>query len=218
MLSKFVCDHNPPAPGNIPAHATAEAVEANKVRLAAEDSIRHAYTSTFTTSDNAEDRLGLPELSRENAEIACRQLIDAKGNWREVQKFIAEAYEEGKVETALPMLATLTRKDLRDTKSDVLEDALESVDFSAEDYPDAELFYKYVLCPRVAGEFIQPYRRQIREVLTQIAPDMTDAEKTASVINWAKENLEIADSLNSKASAGDSLRRSQPQEDRQAFP
>lgn len=51
---------------------------------------------------------------------------------------------------------------------------------------------------RVAGEFIQPYRRQIREVLTQIAPDMTDAEKTASVINWAKENLEIADSLNSK--------------------
>ena len=34
--------------------------------------------------------------------------------------------------------------------------------------------------------------------MTQIAPDMTDAEKTASVINWAKENLEIADSLNSK--------------------
>lgn len=195
---EIVCDINPPAPGNIPAHATAEAVEANKVRLAAEDSIRHAYTSTFTTSDNAEERLGLPELSKENADKACRQLIDAKGNWREVQKFIAEAYEDGKVETALPMLATLTRKDLRDTKSDVLKDALESVDFSAEDYPDAELFYKYVLCPRVAGEFIQPYRRQIREVLTQIAPDMTDAEKTASVINWAKENLEIADSLNSK--------------------
>lgn len=62
---EIVCDINPPAPGNIPAHATAEAVEANKVRLAAEDSIRHAYTSTFTTSDNAGERLGLPELSQE---------------------------------------------------------------------------------------------------------------------------------------------------------
>lgn len=82
-------DINPPAPGRIPAEASEEDIAANKLRLAQEDSIRLAYVATFTTEANASDRLGMPGLSAEDSEAACRQLIDARGNWRDVREFIS---------------------------------------------------------------------------------------------------------------------------------
>ena len=202
-------DLNPPAPGRIPAEASEEAVEANRRRLAHEDSLRLAYTATFTTMANAAARLGLTGLSPETEDEACRQMVDSKGNWREIGKFISGAAGIGKTEDAIEMLKTLSRKDLRDTKCDVLMDALTSSAAYAEGRMDKDSWYRYVLCPRINGEFIQPYRKDIRKALApyllysnETPREITsaaDEEKLAGeIIRWSRDSIALADSLNTR--------------------
>lgn len=203
-------DINPPAPGRIPAEASEEDIAANKLRLAQEDSIRLAYVATFTTEANASERLGMPGLSAEDAEAACRQLIDARGNWRDVREFIFKANDAGKLKDALEMLKTLSRKDLRDTKCDVLMDALTTAaPRNAVSSRGENVYYNYVLCPRISGEFIQPYHQDIRKALASYLiysngtprdiASKADAEKLAGeIIRWTRDSVALADSLNSR--------------------
>lgn len=193
-------DMNPPANGRIPAEASEEAIAANKVRLAREDSLRHAYTATFTTRDNAEERLGMAGLP----EDAYKQLTDAKGNWRDIRNFIVKANENDRLHDGLEMLKTLSRKDLRDTKCEVLWDALTTAAkpniLSTKD----EIYFNYVLCPRINGEFLQPFHTEIHEALspyinTREINDEDDARALVNeIITWARDSIAIADSLNTR--------------------
>lgn len=201
----FDVDINPPANGKIPSYASDEAIESNKSRLEQENAIRTAYTATFTTESNAGERLGISGLTSNQEKEACRQLIDAKGNWKDIREFLSSSAKNCKTDEALAMLKTLSRKDLRDTKCSVLEDALNTAAQVSDLCPDAETYYDYVLCPRIYGEFIQPYHRMIREALDQsLSPDIvsgkeTHAEKIAKeIISWSAQNISIADSLNSR--------------------
>ncbi len=157
---EMVEDITPPAEGEIPAHVSEEAAALNKVRLAREDSIRMAYTATFMTEDPT-DSAYEPEVRR--------LLVAAKGNHSEVKEFIYGVPEADRAR-AVAMLRSLSQKDLRDTPCEVLSDALSST-------PAAELtdeYVRYVLCPRIASEFLRPYRTAIREAL---APETGDARQ-----------------------------------------
>ena len=182
---EMVEDITPPAEGEIPAHVSEEAAALNKVRLAREDSIRMAYTATFMTEDPT-DSAYEPEVRR--------LLVAAKGNHSEVKEFIYGVPEADRAR-AVAMLRSLSQKDLRDTPCEVLSDALSST-------PAAELtdeYVRYVLCPRIASEFLRPYRTAIREAL---APEVGDAPTAADLIKWTRDNIDSADEYNPRRLQG----------------
>ncbi len=177
-IFEFEEDMTPPVPGDIPVNLTDEAVAQNKERLAAEDAIRLAYKATFMTAEKC-------------AEYTPREqdlLVGAMGNWRDVKAFI-DSKSGAERERAVAMLGAISRKDLHDTSLAVLEDALTSV-------APAELtadYVRYILNPRIESEFLQPYRKQIREVLV---PAIGENPSAADIIGWVKENISLADEYN----------------------
>lgn len=123
----------PVAKDNKPV-VSAEAIRANRERLAREDSIRGAYMKQAFCQDAEPDS---PE------ELA-------RANWRTIKAFkdnpAFKKYQR-------LLLASLSDKDYRDVTLDVLEDAaLHTIDF------DDGLWRPYVYCPRVANERLTPCR------------------------------------------------------------
>ena len=170
-------DLTPPAAGRISVEVPEEAIAANRERLAREDSIRMAYTSTFMTAERCE-----------GCDAATRDLLTAaRGNWRDVKAFLEGAGDDR--DRAVAMLSAVSRKDLRDTPLDVLRDALESTPAAAL----TDEYVRYVLSPRVADEFLRPYRREIRAVL---GPDLGMSPAAADIIAWTRDNILPADGYN----------------------
>ena len=164
-------DVTPPVPGKIPYEVDEAAVAQNKVRLAYEDSVRHAYMAGFADATKAKAALD----NADDEQVA--DVVAARGNWENVVKFFNGTDRK---DEAKKMLNSLSRKDLRDTPTYVLNDALQT---SASDED-------YVLDPRISNEFLQPYHTAIREA---IGEETMSAEQ---VISWVRENIEIADDLN----------------------
>lgn len=177
-LFTFEEDMTPPVPGDIPVNLTDEQVAANKQRLANEDAIRLAYTSTFMTD----------EKCAEYEQRERKLLVEAMGNWRDVKAFIDSKSGQER-ERAVAMLEAMAAKDLHDTKLAVLEDALSSTAVAAlsADYVN------YVLNPRIEFEFLQPYRKQIREVL---ASALGEQPAASAIVAWVKDNIEVVDEYN----------------------
>ncbi|MBR4882787.1 MAG: transglutaminase domain-containing protein, partial [Bacteroidales bacterium] len=149
---------NPPAEGRIPVEVTQEQIERNKVRLAYEDSTRTAYTSTFYKDGAADDRI-------------AQLLYDAKGNWREIEKFISGV----RLDDAIAMLQSVSKKDLRDTPAEIFSAHLlntpdyESVlakwnaaGYNTKGEMDRDFYAQYLLNPRIAGEYLSAYRDELR--------------------------------------------------------
>ena len=102
---------------------------------------------------------------REKAEETARmyplfqnEILDflqkARGNRQEVERFLLDG---GPSEQKVRMLETLSEKDLADLNADTLNEHLRYAEpFERE--TDAELFRRYVLCPRIENEQLVPYR------------------------------------------------------------
>lgn len=174
----FEEDITPPVQGDLPVNLTDEQVAANKVRLSEEDAIRMAYTSTFMTAEKCKEY-----TPREQA-----LLIEAMGNWRDVKAFI-DSKSGAERDRALAMLEALAPKDLHDTSLAVLEDALQSV----EPAPLTEEYVQYILNPRIDFEFLQPYRKAIRQTL---GAEIGHAPSAAQIIEWVKANIKTTDEYN----------------------
>ena len=177
-IFEFEEDMTPPVPGDLPVNLTDEAIAANKERLAAEDAIRLGYKATFMTPEKC-------------AGYSAREqdlIVGAMGNWRDVKAFI-DSKSGAERERAVALLGAISRKDLHDTSLAVLEDALTTV-------TPAELtseYVRYILNPRIVSEFLQPYRKQIREVLT---PAIGENPSATDIAAWVKENISPADEYN----------------------
>ena len=169
-------DITPPPPGLIAGGASDEAVARNAVRLALEDSLRVAYTATFPSFEDALELLSVPDSLSERA---ARQLADSRGNWRTVKAFV-----ERHGYPAVCLIEVLSRKDVRDTPLDVLEDAIEGYVGSFSD-EEAE----YVLNPRIANEFIRPYRKEIKAAIGR-------DPGAEGIICWCSSNISLEDKLN----------------------
>lgn len=102
---------------------------------------------------------------REKAEETARmyplfqnEILDflqkAGGNRQEMERFLLDGEPS---EQKVRMLETLSEKDLADLNADTLNEHLRYAEpFERE--TDAELFRRYVLCPRIENEQLVPYR------------------------------------------------------------
>lgn len=140
----------PPASASLP-RATPDQAQDNRRRLAAEDSIRNAYTATFATSDQAgrlAKKLGLPAKDVEKA------LVESRGNHAMLAAWL-DSVPRAERRRALDLLLGISEKDRRDVSRAVLDDNLRNT--PARTAPlDADLYNKYVLNPRVENEGLTP--------------------------------------------------------------
>ena len=178
-IFSFTEDVTPPLQGDLPVKLTEEQIAKNKVRLAHEDSIRLTYVATFATKKSLDGY-----TPREQ-----RLIVGARGNWQAIKSFI-DSTEGEERQRALALLENISAKDLHDTRLDILNDILRSTHKAELD----AIYCRYILSPRIAQEFLQPYRTQIRETLsTEIG---TTDPSALHIIAWCVENISLCDEYN----------------------
>lgn len=187
-IGAVALDVIPPVDGSIPAEVTPEQKEKNAERLLEEDAIRNKYVATFYTEEKAEalaKELGIDPLKTTDF------LIGSRGNWMEIEKFLRNAPAD-KRPVAMALLDVISAKDLRDTPASVLADHLNNTPVV-----EADFFNSYILSPRVANEFLTPYRSFFR---ANIDPALAKqaVEDPMALVDWVKNNIKIKNELNSQ--------------------
>ena len=157
-----------PPPENVRMpEVTPEQRAENDRRFAYEDSLRHAYEATFPTHEEA---LAFTKEHGYGHHMA-HAIENARGNWRTIEAFLAQADDHERVES---LLGTLSRKDFHDI---TLENLLDS-------YNDREA----VLGPRVENEFLSPYKAFFRTV-----EQLDNLKGPQDVVTWIRSNITVLD-------------------------
>lgn len=187
-VETIALDIVPPVDGSIPAEVTPEQKEANAKRLLEEDAIRNKYVATFYTEEKAEalaKELGIDPMKTEDF------MIGSRGNWMEIEKFLRETPAEKRAQ-AMALLDVVSAKDLRDTPASVLADHLNNTPAV-----QSEWFNEYIMNPRVANEFLTPYKSFFA---ANIEPSLAKQaiENPQALVDWVKNNVSINDALNAQ--------------------
>lgn len=187
-VETIALDIIPPVDGSIPAEVTPEQKEANAKRLLEEDAIRNKYVATFYTEEKAEalaKELGIDPMKTEDF------MIGSRGNWMEIEKFLRETPAEKRAQ-AMALLDVVSAKDLRDTPASVLADHLNNTPAV-----QSEWFNEYIMNPRVANEFLTPYKSFFA---ANIKPSLAKqaVENPQALVDWVKNNVSINDALNAQ--------------------
>lgn len=187
-VETIALDIKPPVDGSIPAEVTPEQKEANAKRLLEEDAIRNKYVATFYTEEKAEalaKELGIDPMKTEDF------MIGSRGNWMEIEKFLRETPAEKRAQ-AMALLDVVSAKDLRDTPASVFADHLNNTPAV-----QSEWFNEYIMNPRVANEFLTPYKSFFA---ANIEPSLAKqaVENPQALVDWVKNNVSINDALNAQ--------------------
>lgn len=187
-VETIALDIIPPVDGSIPAEVTPEQKEANAKRLLEEDAIRNKYVATFYTEEKAEalaKELGIDPMKTEDF------MIGSRGNWMEIEKFLRETHAEKRAQ-AMALLDVVSAKDLRDTPASVFADHLNNTPAV-----QSEWFNEYIMNPRVANEFLTPYKSFFA---ANIEPSLAKqaVENPQALVDWVKNNVSINDALNAQ--------------------
>lgn len=187
-VETIALDIIPPVDGSIPAEVTPEQKEANAKRLLEEDAIRNKYVATFYTEEKAEalaKELGIDPMKTEDF------MIGSRGNWMEIEKFLRETPAEKRAQ-AMALLDVVSAKDLRDTPASVFADHLNNTPVV-----QSEWFNEYIMNPRVANEFLTPYKSFFA---ANIEPSLAKQaiENPQALVDWVKNNVSINDALNAQ--------------------
>ena len=187
-VETIALDIIPPVDGSIPAEVTPELKEANAKRLLEEDAIRNKYVATFYTEEKAEalaKELGIDPMKTEDF------MIGSRGNWMEIEKFLRETPAEKRAQ-AMALLDVVSAKDLRDTPASVFADHLNNTPAV-----QSEWFNEYIMNPRVANEFLTPYKSFFA---ANIEPSLAKqaVENPQALVDWVKNNVSINDALNAQ--------------------
>lgn len=187
-VETIALDIIPPVDGSIPAEVTPEQKEANAKRLLEEDAIRNKYVATFYTEEKAEalaKELSIDPMKTEDF------MIGSRGNWMEIEKFLRETPAEKRAQ-AMALLDVVSAKDLRDTPASVLADHLNNTPAV-----QSEWFNEYIMNPRVANEFLTPYKSFFA---ANIEPSLAKQaiENPQALVDWVKNNVSINDALNAQ--------------------
>ena len=157
-----------PPPENVRLPEVSAALRAeNDRRTAREDSLRHAYEATFPTHEQALAFVQGHGYGHHMAHV----IENARGNWRTMEAFLAQADDHERVES---LLQSLSRKDLQDI---TMENLLDS-------YEDREAF----LGPRVENEFLSPYKRYFQGV-----EQLEDLKEPQDIVKWIRSNITVID-------------------------
>mgnify|MGYP001278546886 CR=1 FL=1 len=188
----IVLDHNvgdvfedeidivPPAEGDVPVVISPEEKAANDLRLVHEDSLRNSYVSTFV-KPSAKD----PENSF---------LVASRGNWREISSYLEQIKSGSKprYRDGLRLLSLISEKDLRDTPADVLIDHLNNFLGVEGMYPQQqEIWYRYVLNPRIGNELLKSWRREFRTI--ELSFTLSSGRDIAA---YVRNNIKVLDRYN----------------------
>ena len=187
-VETIALDIVPPVDGSIPAEVTPEQKEANAKRLLEEDAIRNKYVATFYTEEKAEalaKELSIDPMKTEDF------MIGSRGNWMEIEKFLRETPAEKRAQ-AMALLDVVSAKDLRDTPASVFADHLNNTPAV-----QSEWFNEYIMNPRVANEFLTPYKSFFA---ANIEPSLAKqaVENPQALVDWVKNNVSINDALNAQ--------------------
>ena len=187
-VETIALDIIPSVDGSIPAEVTPEQKEANAKRLLEEDAIRNKYVATFYTEEKAEalaKELGIDPMKTEDF------MIGSRGNWMEIEKFLRETPAEKRAQ-AMALLDVVSAKDLRDTPASVFADHLNNTPAV-----QSEWFNEYIMNPRVANEFLTPYKSFFA---ANIEPSLAKqaVENPQALVDWVKNNVSINDALNAQ--------------------
>lgn len=156
ILPQNSCIYTPPIAGQAKS-IEIELEKQNQLRLKKEDSIRNEYEKTFYTKQKA---AGFHKTFGYN-ELVNDYLINSRGNWQEIERFLIECSLNNNQKEAFNLLQVISEKDLRDTKCEILLEHLEeSLKLDKQNLSD-EIFNNYVLNPRIKSEMLKKYRRQI---------------------------------------------------------
>ena len=152
-------------------------IEANNKRLAREDSIRNAYVATFISPEKA---VVFARQIQADTALTKKYLTMSRGNWTEIRNFLSDASKAGKVAMALRLLGVISEKDLRDTPASVLEDHLNHV------FPEnSDIFYRYVLNPRIGDEMLSPYRGWLQQHISSSIKEKAIDEPNV-LVEWVR--------------------------------
>lgn len=169
-------------------------VSENASRINEENIIRQAYTGTWMKS---KDAVALATTIGTSDTSIVKDIISrSMGNYRNISEFLLDARKEDKI-LALKLLTLLADKDLRDIKKDALEDHLANAvryDSSVNTY-DSELYYNYVLNPRIANELIVPWRKYLFESIKAVLGNEAIADPS-EIIKYVNDHITINDSDN----------------------
>ncbi len=172
--------------------AIEKGVAENNKRLKEEDKIRNEYMATFM---NEEKATKLAEETGFNADSVRTFIKLSQGNWAEIEKFLRSA-DKNKSWT-LQLLAQISKKDLRDSKTSILLDHLNNFNryINASTLSDTKLVADYILNPRIANEMLTGYRKFLQKklgenLIANIKADPKVLEK------WIVDNIKIKDKAN----------------------
>lgn len=171
----------------VPQIAVTEEMEhINAKRMEENNALRQSYTDTFPTDEQANSLATELGLSGEKAAQLSRLYKESRGYHREIADFLRSSAQQGKVQEAIAILASLTDKDLHDVNIDVLRETL-SRDLTSVQWSDADLF-----SPRVMLEHLYPVQKQLDEAIKEIKSAHPEWE-TLSIAEKAKTLAMVVD-------------------------
>ena len=177
----------PPTESNKPVSVTPEQRAENTRRMAEEDSIRNAYTSTFPDAEQANT---IAKVLGLESKKFTPLLLASRGNHEELIASF-ETLEQDKRNIALRLLQEVSDKDLRDIPQEV---------FTAHvnETPEAThpLFDRYVLNPRISNEMLCAYKAFLREELSKEVDTAAVQANPDVLTQWCNRHITLHDELN----------------------
>lgn len=177
----------PPQEGFPKVKPSAEKVAENSRRLAFEDSVRNAYTSTFPTGEQMWKMIEprqKNDLLEEQQEKLWTLVRKSEGNYTELLDYVLNSgwhFEE--FNSTYDYLCTYSDKDLRDITADVLKAQRTYFDEENPKYP-LSVYKKGILPARISNEQVRPWRQPLKEALGRIAT-------SSELRSWTLENISV---------------------------
>lgn len=225
-------DYTPPPP--VPKPEKEEAPEEYKQRLEEDKEYRERNLWTIWArelglliSDSAEmkpDTLDAERIANavdESGEQVLEKLLDSRGNWGTIYKFVTNiypasanpiavqnsvAFNEEEMKKRWKLIKLLTKKDLRDFSASTLTDhynfttvdlALKdrkfSEKFGVKDSIEQERYLDFVVKPRIDYEPSRPWREELIKFFNESNNDFIQSKNDEKLIKWLNNNIEIVE-------------------------
>ena len=158
----------------------------NNRRMAYEDSLRTAYTSTFFTTEKAQEfarQFGVEE------ERVARMLVASRGNHATLTTFLKEQQSDEDKQVAVDILSHISSKDLRDVRLDILRDHQKH---SAPGLDD-KVYNNYIRNPRISDEELSTYKSFFEPIFTEEEKSLYASEPMQLAARMTEEINVVAD-------------------------
>ncbi|MCX6285774.1 MAG: transglutaminase-like domain-containing protein [Bacteroidetes bacterium] len=165
--------------------------EANSKRLDFEDKLRSAYEKTFIDSAKS---CRLAATLKLNTDTLWHFLKESRGNFRAVIDF-AGSVNRSEKRWLFPLLSVISSKDLRDVTFEVLMDNITNTVCPGSAGKDREIFFKYLLNPRVDNEWLRPCKSYFQKSFDSSFRAKALADPGV-VAEWVKTNVLIDSKTN----------------------